>query len=424
MTVRSPSLGALADSLRASCFVPTVRAGPPLIGLEAEALVVDARTRRPFPLQHPTSPRTTSAAVAALATKLGWQSRVSTKAGVPEFRLPDGARVTFEPGGQVEYSSAPHRSASTLVRAARELFQVISASLGEVGGALLFEGIDPHNPVESAPLQLRGDRYERMDRHFARRGAFGARMMRQTASLQVSLDWGEAAGRPTRWRLLNSLTPYLAAIFANSPRYAGAPTGCHSYRRVVWNRLDPLRTGIPFDGGDMEAAYLEFALRAPAILIPAGDRPCAPFARWMETGCLTITDWHAHLGTLFPEVRPRGYLEVRTVDALSPEWFAAPVAFLVGLAYDPVATDQALALLEPAGPDDLERAALEGVGEDGFGCVARQLWEIALAGCGRLGDQVFDPCDLATAAEFAARYTARGASPADDAVPARAVAVA
>ena len=47
-----------------------------------------------------------------------------------------------------------------------------------------------------------------------------------------------------------------------------------------------------------------------------------------------MEDWHTHLSTLFPEVRPRGYLEVRTVDALPPEWYAAPMALLLGLAYD------------------------------------------------------------------------------------------
>jgi glutamate--cysteine ligase len=58
---------------------------------------------------------------------------------------------------------------------------------------------------------------------------------------------------------------------------------------------------------------------------------------------------NAHLTTLFPEVRPRGYFEVRSCDALPPEWYAAPLAFIAGLAYGP---DRGRTAWEIAGAPD------------------------------------------------------------------------
>lgn len=416
MTMRTPSPGALLDDLRNTCFSPAggPAAGVARVGMEVEAIVVDADTRRPFPLEPGLSPRATLQVLRGLAPLHGWLVRQAPDGGAPDICLPDGARITFEPGGQMEYSSAPQRSASAVLRAAREVFALIGNSLEPAGAELLFAGIDPINAVDDAPLQLRSERYLRMDRHFRRIGSHGARMMRQTASLQFTFDWGEELERGRRWTLANALAPYLAAIFANSPCYGGKPTGHRSFRRVVWDTLDPLRTGMRDTGDGAEAAYLQFALGAPAILMPGGDRPCAPFAQWLETGCVAMSDWHAHLSTLFPEVRPRGYLEVRTADSLPPEWFAAPMVLLLGLLYDRQSSGDACALLGEPDPSLLERAGRDGVSDVQMGNVARDLWAIALRGCARLGEHIVSPEDVEVASEFAARFTAGGLTPADE----------
>jgi glutamate--cysteine ligase len=142
-----------------------------------------------------------------------------------------------------------------------------------------------------------------MDAYFARIGPAGARMMRQTASLQVAVDIGaDALGR---WRLLNALAPFLTAVFANSRRYAGDDTGFASYRAETWRRTDPLRTGL-LTGMDPIGAYVDFALRAPAILLGGDKEPAQPLAAWLGTIDGTAS-WERHLGTLFPEVRPRAH---------------------------------------------------------------------------------------------------------------------
>jgi glutamate--cysteine ligase len=61
----------------------------------------------------------------------------------------------------------------------------------------------------------------------------------------------------------------------------------------------------------------------------------------------TAGDVGYHLTLLFPPVRPRGYLEVRYLDAQrGPDWFV-PVAMLSTLMADPATTEAALELAAP-----------------------------------------------------------------------------
>src|SRR5690606_3727337 len=48
----------------------------------------------------------------------------------------------------------------------------------------------------------------------------------------------------------------------------------------------------------------------------------------------TLADWRLHLTTLFPEVRLKNTLEVRSVDSLPPELATAALAVWTGLLYD------------------------------------------------------------------------------------------
>lgn len=412
---------ALLQDLRSTCFAPTgsMGGGALRLGLELELLVVDAATRAPFPLEASDS-RATIPAIRRLASVRGWSAQHSEKAGVPEFHLPDGARLTFEPGGQVEYSSAPLRTVTALVNATRAVVADLSSALESVGAEVLTLGVDPETPLTAAPLQLRAERYTRMDRHFARIGSYGACMMRQTASLQVALDIGDMG--ELRWNVLNSLTPYLSAIFANASRYEGRASGWQSYRRQVWHGADPLRCGVRPQTADPAADYLDFALAAPALLLARDDRPSVPFSRWIEIGCVTERDWYEHLSTLFPEVRPRGYFELRTIDSLPVEWLAAPLAFLAGITYDADALHEAQAVLPPADEGLLLQAGRQGLKDPAIAGIANQLWDIALAGAHRVGESLIAARELDVARTYASRFTGAGLALADEGEPAAALA--
>ena len=104
---------------------------------------------------------------------------------------------------------------------------------------------------------------------------------------------------------------------AHSPDHLAAPTG-------------PIgRTGI-VAGRDPVPAYAAFALAAPAFL--AGGEDDAPVA-FADLPDVYATDdaLAVHLSTLFPEVRPRGYLELRSADAIDVRHHAAAMVFVAGL---------------------------------------------------------------------------------------------
>ena len=60
-----------------------------------------------------------------------------------------------------------------------------------------------------------------------------------------------------------------------------------------------------------------------------------------------ISDLTEHLTTLFPPVRPRGWLELRMIDALPDEWWPVAVAVAAALLDDPAAAAGATRATEP-----------------------------------------------------------------------------
>jgi glutamate--cysteine ligase len=264
--------------------------------------------------------------------------------------LPGGGRVTIEPGGQVEISTPPSESLAQLQSAVDADITYLTGLLSEHGLRLGAHGIDPHRPPRRL---LHTRRYDAMAASFARRGSAGQVMMCGTAAIQVCLDAGQPARVGARWAALHALGPPLLALFANSRRHAGRDTGWASARMKAWLAIDPARTwpvGDRLGDGDPTSAWAEYALAAPLLCMRRGagrswhPPPDVSFADWIAGKASpppTIEDLDYHLGTLFPPVRPRGYVEVRYLDAQPPEQWIAPVAVLTALLSDDATTDAA-----------------------------------------------------------------------------------
>lgn len=380
------------------------------VGAEVEALLVDALTRAPAALERSLE------VVRRVAARNSWTECRSLKAAMSEFRTPHSGRITFEPGGQLEYSAPPSLSLSELARDLRVTVNDLSRAFADEGIATLSLGIDPSTPVEETSLQLGAERYRRMDRHFNSIGKFGARMMRQTASLQICLDVGDDPY--ARFALLEALSPYVIAVFANSPIYAGRVTEHMSYRAHAWRTLDPSRTGLILDGADPAAAYTSFALAARTILAGPEHEAARAFAEQLAAGRCRVGDWTTHLTTLFPEVRPRGYFELRSCDALAPEWLVAPLAFVAGLVYHPASAKAAQEVLGAPDPGLLAVAGRCGLADPSIATRSRELWRIAREGCVSLGPGFISSADIEQVDDYVRRFTERGRSPAHDSLDA------
>jgi glutamate--cysteine ligase len=201
------------------------------------------------------------------------------------------------------------------------------------------------------------------------------------------------------------LQPLATALFAASPFSEGALNGFQSMRSEIWRDTDKARSGMiafAFDQGMSYEAYVDWALDVPMYFVKRGtvyhDVAGASF-RDLLAGKLaqlpgeraTISDWANHLGTLFPEVRLKRYLEMRGADAGPPEMLNALPAFWVGLFYDQNALDAAWDLVK--GWTGEQRQALrDAVPKQGLDAsiagrtvrdIARDVLELSRAGLAR-----------------------------------------
>jgi glutamate--cysteine ligase len=386
----------LLDDVRQRLFAPNKSASPRAIGLELELIPVHRSTHARVLATN--DPRTsTTEVLSQLGKRHGWNEQ-SIASDPPSWTTADGARISFEPGGQVEISTAPHPTASGVIDATQNLVAMLRDAMSDEGIELLALGVDPYSDINAVPLQLHRERYAGMTRYFNSIGPAGIRMMRQTAALQINLERGEDPA--SRWLLLNALAPIVVAIFANSREYAGALTDWVSYRAQLWRTLDPSRTGIIYDANHYIERYLDFALDAVAMRPSADGTGYRPFREWARDPAVDKEDWLFHLSTLFPEVRPKEFFELRSADTIEPDALAAPVVFVTGLVYDGDSARSATELLGQPSAKLLERAGQAGLADPEIHRLASRLTADSLNGARKLGDDYVRSSHVAAAADY------------------------
>lgn len=352
--------------------------------------------------------------------------------------LPAGSRITLEPGGQLEISTPPLAGLRHALPAAAADLAAVSTALRAAGIEPVARGLDPLRP----PLRiLERPRYAAMEAFFDVEGFAGRTMMCSTASVQVNVEAGSAAELAARWHLVHAVGPLLVATFAHSPVPGGGGCGPRSARQQVWSVMDPSRTApvhgpvLTEDGRaatpDPVEDWLRYALSARVMMIrttperfvavagPLGS-DVLTFGAWMqrghELGWPTLDDFEYHLTTLFPPVRPRGWLELRMLDALPEPWWRVATAVTVALLED---ADAGAAALEAVSPpprgtgvaDHWRSAARHGLADPALRAAAQTVFPAALGALGRLGA---DLCTLVAAEDFYERFVARGRCPADE----------
>jgi glutamate--cysteine ligase len=389
--------------VRGICF----KTGPPgRVGVELEWLVRDR--------DDPSAAVTPDRLAAALVT-LGVADGDVYRGEALQSVLGD-ARITIEPGGQLELSSAPAGSLADLIDATCRDLARLRAAAGGSGLELCGYGLDP---LRLPDRVLTLPRYQAMERFFDRTGPWGRQMMRATASVQVCVDAGEEDSYADRWSLLHALGPVLVAAFANSPLRRGRPTGWRSSRQQVWSHLDPSRTRAPASEKDPRDAWARYALDAEVMCVRA-EGP----GEWTVPGELTFRDWirtgqprppdlqdlEYHLTTLFPPVRPHGHLELRMIDAQPGDGWIVPAAVVTALVEDPAAAEAAAQASEPV-RHRWAAAARYGPADPAIAQASRACFDAARQALDRLGVPEFIQN---TVDDFTERYVQRNRCPADD----------
>jgi glutamate--cysteine ligase len=363
--VRGPDRRLLRDRVEAEAYVASVcfKHGPPkLHGVELE-----------WTVHHEEDPRRLLD-VSRLAAALGPYAPRTLVKDSPQLPLPSGSPLTVEPGGQVEISSLPQTSLA-------ELFAVVTADhtflaelLREAGLVLGDRGIDQHR---SPARVLDTPRYAAMEHVFEAVGPHGITMMCATAALQVCLDAGEQHTVANRWAAVTALGPVLVAAFANSPTFSGRSTGWASARMRAVLGTDPVRSLPSAIVDDPAAAWARRVLDTPVLCVRGDDE------RWHTPVGLTFADWVAgglpnrpttddldyHISTMFPPVRPHGYLEVRYLDAQPGGGWIIPTTLLAALMSDQKTVETVLEACLPVG-DRWLPAARDGLADQAIATAA------------------------------------------------------
>lgn len=384
----------LAEGVAQSMFCST---GEDLVGLECEWPVRDWRTpqRRPD---------------------------LEVLESIIEPPLSGGGRITIEPGGQVELSSFPTPGVSNAIDQVNADAEEVHARLLSLGLDFEVRAVERCRPPERI---LRKPRYQSMESFFDARNPVGRWMMCNTASLQVNVSNDPCeAGDHHRWFVLNQIAPALVAMFANSRGVDSTGQSWASLRQGIWMAMDPARTATVRTDLPPAQAWLEYAMHADVMHILNPDdhtqgtsvSPGTSFARWMangnEFGYPTMEDLTYHFSTLFPPVRPRGWLELRVLDAV-PSWIRTAAALVVGTIIQPGAASAIRH--EIADLSDLHVvAARDGFRDPVIARSIREITRIVLENVHTVSDR---SDHLAALYEFVKRYTSQGMSPGDDGAP-------
>ena len=314
----------------------------------------------------------------------------------------DGASISLEPGGQLELSGniveTLHHSCLETNRHLKQMLDVTS----KLGLGMIGLGFHPTASRDDISWIPKG-RYKIMRNYMPKVGNLGLDMMLRTCTIQTNLDYKDEEDMRRKFRTSLALQPVATALFANSPIKDGILTDIQSNRAIVWTDTDPERCGVPSCVFDTDFGYeqwVNYVLDVPMYFIYRNsqylDVAGKSFRRFMKSDnsdeflghTASISDFENHITTVFPDVRLKGYLEMRGADGGPWSIICALPALWVGLLYDSSALQKAEAIANVFSHQDIVNArvsaakdGLKGqIGSQNIHEVAAQLIEIAEIG--------------------------------------------
>lgn len=256
--------------------------------------------------------------------------------------------ITLEPGCQIELSIKPEKSINDLKQKINNLDKFMAPVLDKFGMDLLNYGVSPLSTHKSISL-IPKRRYHIMAKYLW--GILSDVMMRETAGIQCCIDFESEEDAMKKFKIANKLTPFMTAMFANSPIRGGVETGYKSFRALSWLNTDNDRCGFvgQIDDNFSFEEYVDYVLDSPIIFINK-DSSAIPingkinFAQFMNNGYETyeadIDDFKLHANLYFPEVRLRNFIEIRNHDCVGRNLQYSILAIYKGILYSDNAMDE------------------------------------------------------------------------------------
>lgn len=256
--------------------------------------------------------------------------------------------ITLEPGCQFEYSIFPLDTIDEIKSSIDKTDKEITKYLEESDIALLNYGVSPIVTYKNINL-IPKRRYKIMAKYLW--GILSDVMMRETAGFQCAFDYQSEEDCARKFILSNKLSPFVTAMFANSPVRGGVETGYKSFRALSWLNTDNERCGFAFNLDDAFNfdTYIRKILKAPIIFVEKEGLPLEingriNFETYINKGfegfVPTMDDYMLSANLCFPEVRLNNFIEIRNHDCCKKELVLAGLALYKGILYDKIALEE------------------------------------------------------------------------------------
>ena len=301
--------------------------------------------------------------------------------------------ITIEPGCQFELSLKPQEFIKDIKSEIDRINSELSSLLERYEIKLLNYGVSPISTYKFIPLNPKR-RYKVMAKYLG--GILTDVMMRETAGIQVCIDYNSEEDATKKFNIANKLSPFMTAMFSNSQIRGGVDTGYKSFRALAWLNTDNERCGFTtdFKQDNLFNKYINFVMNTPMIFIQREDKiieinGAITFKEFFKNGFQgeypTIDDYLLHANLIFPEVRLNSFIEIRNHDCVPEDYLYSLLAIYKGILYDKDASDATEELLERFSFEDISelryRVPREGLrtklGHYKISNIAKELLEIA-----------------------------------------------
>ena len=324
----------LVENIKAEILSHTVSEKQRKIGLEVEGLYYDRHFNR-----LPVNPTKQYSATDLFQEIL--QNRQSN----------DTFTYTLEPGGQLEWASAPAISLWDIQKQFDRHVEIENqiCEINQIDRLhLSLEPFCVPNDIDLITL----NKYQLMHDLFSQTGQLGHWMMRNTASVQLNIDYTSEQDANEMAFLADAIQPLFSILFSNSPFMRGEPVGTTNMRWKIWEDTDPERCRSLFDHGIFSAQNMvnDYAKWLPEIKTIFKYNTNGEAEYFNGTlGKMMISEpkvAQQHILTAlhqsFTHVRFKTFLEVRASDRPPKGMEMAPAAFLAGLLTAPNTRSEAL----------------------------------------------------------------------------------
>lgn len=313
-----------------------------LIGLEYERLSLDNKTFKNAPYSK------VKKIIENFSKILSWEIIYDDDTIIATCAK-NGTTISLEPGMQLEISVAPKKNILDIDIELSKIINLLDKIAKIYDVIFLGYGISPNSSVDEIEI-LNKKRYKIMNDYlpYCSKAEFCPKMMRQTAGIQINIDYQNNLDAFLKLKFLNLIMPFMTALCSNSPFEKNKLTENKSQRANVWlytgeNRCNFFYKEI-FNSflatKNIFKNYINEILKVPMLYIERNNENILlngkiNFETFLKEGYqgyfATTEDYILHQSLIFPDIRLKNYIEIRNHDSSNPAMALALCAFYKGL---------------------------------------------------------------------------------------------